>query len=1409
MPLYDFSEEDIARLRGIVAAELRRAPRPRGGEPDAPPRAGDVFLALTPEGGIPAPSYGDTGTGTGDPGWWTGTGTADWPGVADCEVWRAVRAAGRLKLVKTPGGPLEVLNAGPGAVPGNAWVLVHRDTFGAWWCQPPGSGLPTPEGCVRWFSGYGHLGTALVSLGQYVDPGQLIGTIGPHSNGAHLHHEVGSGKVNGVISMMDPPTANFVGQSLYVADVYGMPVLGDFDPDNDPPGGQDLTDEEADAIRARIRMPLPANRGFVETRGANTHSGPAYFALDLSTPPPSAGSSDEVGTPVRNCVVAPDVVSRVVYRHDHGGDLQTLVILEHRLGSCPQPWADVEVPAEESGGNWRGWMVNCNVCRSIVDSSVGHGCGCACPLTYVAWTATPAVGGDAVQVAAPTADAGRLALVAINHDGGAVTPPAGWTALASGTIGARRYWAGWKLTGASDGTYSFGSVGVSDADVLLASWSDAEVEDSDSDAGATAAVTPPQVTSEGAGRTRLAVVLAESAASAPPPPAGFEAPSALANTARSVLYADDTTGEGGQPELAVTLPAAAQWAALSVLIRPARGATGRMADGSLVSCGKVLSLGEGVTVREADGSPSGRASVIEFSGATVAVSSGVATVTVTGGSGIVVRQINAGAASESAVADLAFDGTLGFDLDFGAADGYVAVRGRPASATEAGIVTAGAQTVLGPKTIDAASTGHQLLLDLASSGYRTAVLSSGGSTAFVLLVDFFDPSDVSHAGAQVNPLRLRWTSTGGSGGGAMTELGIAHANVSFASAWHIGMAADFSGHYFWVMDGSTRRVGAAGTDALGNKFHGGICYEVGYGSVSGYTDEQAQDAVGGMLTDSDTIDLTYDDAAGTVTAAVKDGSLGTAKLGDDVTAAGKALLDDADAAAQRATLGATTVGANLFTVGDPGAIRFPRVNADNTVSLLSDSDMRAAIGAGTGDGTVSSVGVVAPAAGITVSGSPVTSSGNLTLALADDLAALEAMSGTGLVVRTAANTYAQRTITAGANISITNGNGVSGNPTVAVTGLAAVATSGSAADLSAGTLAAARMPALTGDVTSSAGSTATTIASAAVSYAKIQNVTANRMLGRYSLAGPPQEVSLGSSLALTAGPVLAVATNGITDALLRQSAGLSVVGRSASGIGNVADITAGTDHHVLRRSGTTLGFGLLTNSNIDAAAAIAISKLATQAANSILANATSGTASPTAVAIDADRVVGRTSVGGAVVGPLNITQVLDMVGSAANGDILVRSGGSWTRLAVGTNGRILRVASALPSWVQHSGRVLDRSFVATTEGTTSSSAVALATVDDVSFTLDEAGDVLVIWTANVYNTTANASSRDVVRVDGADDLTTTTDITSSTGSAAQTMTIISVRAGLSAGAHTIEIRHAAVGGGTANWRARSLVAILI
>lgn len=56
--------------------------------------------------------------------------------------------------------------------------------------------------------------------------------------------------------------------------------------------------------------------------------------------------------------------------------------------------------------------------------------------------------------------------------------------------------------------------------------------------------------------------------------------------------------------------------------------------------------------------------------------------------------------------------------------------------------------------------------------------------------------------------------------------------------------------------------------------------------------------------------------------------------------------------------------------------------------------------------------------------------------------------------------------------------------------------------------------------------------------------------------------------------------NVVTNAKLRQSVGLSVIGKTSAFFGNVADIVAGTDGHILRRNGATLAFGTIGDSSI-------------------------------------------------------------------------------------------------------------------------------------------------------------------------------------------------------------------------------------
>ena len=119
-----------------------------------------------------------------------------------------------------------------------------------------------------------------------------------------------------------------------------------------------------------------------------------------------------------------------------------------------------------------------------------------------------------------------------------------------------------------------------------------------------------------------------------------------------------------------------------------------------------------------------------------------------------------------------------------------------------------------------------------------------------------------------------------------------------------------------------------------------------------------------------------------------------------------------------------------------------------------------------------------------------------------------------------------------------------------------------------------------------------------------------------------------------------IADNAVTDAKLRDSGALSVIGRSANSSGDPADISAtAASAAVLRESGSTVGFGTVATAGV-ADNAITDAKLADMAANSVKANATAGAADPVDLAVGANTVVGRVA-GNIVAAQLATAQVAD------------------------------------------------------------------------------------------------------------------------------------------------------------------------
>lgn len=105
----------------------------------------------------------------------------------------------------------------------------------------------------------------------------------------------------------------------------------------------------------------------------------------------------------------------------------------------------------------------------------------------------------------------------------------------------------------------------------------------------------------------------------------------------------------------------------------------------------------------------------------------------------------------------------------------------------------------------------------------------------------------------------------------------------------------------------------------------------------------------------------------------------------------------------------------------------------------------------------------------------------------------------------------------------------------------------------------------------------------------------------------------------------------------------------------------------------------------------------------------------------------------------SLSEVLDMVGSAATGDLLYRSAAGWTRLPNGTAGQYLRQNTALttPEWVTVSAREVltaDRTYYVRTDGSNSNDGLT-NTAGGAFLTIQKAIDVVASIDLSIYDVT--------------------------------------------------------------------------
>lgn len=152
-------------------------------------------------------------------------------------------------------------------------------------------------------------------------------------------------------------------------------------------------------------------------------------------------------------------------------------------------------------------------------------------------------------------------------------------------------------------------------------------------------------------------------------------------------------------------------------------------------------------------------------------------------------------------------------------------------------------------------------------------------------------------------------------------------------------------------------------------------------------------------------------------------------------------------------------------------------------------------------------------------------------------------------------------------------------------------------------------------------------ANAAIAFSKLAALpSTNILVGNAS--NVPTAVAMSGHATLSNAGVLSISSGVIVNSHINTSAGinfsklenglaLSVLGVAGNAAGAVASIAAGTDGYVLRRAGTTLGFGTVATAGI-ADNAVTLAKIQDIATSTLIGRTTAGTGNPEVLTVISD-----------------------------------------------------------------------------------------------------------------------------------------------------------------------------------------------